>query len=385
MIVEVMERTPAEVFPPGEFIREEIEARGWSQVELAEILGRPPRLVSELIAGKRAITPETAKGLGEAFSTGAQFWMNLESSYRLAQVKHDGSNSVSRRAKLYEKAPVKEMMRRHWIQPTENIDVLEKSVLDFLHIKALDDQPQLLPHAARKSTSYADHSPAEQAWLFRARQLAHAVDVKPFSEVGFASALARFKNMLRDPEDARQVPRVLADAGVRFLVVETLPQARIDGACLWLNDKSPAIVVSLRFDRIDAFWHTLLHECAHVKHRDGLEDGGMLDIDLVGEGVGPVEEKPTIEKRADEFAADFSIQKSDLDNFILRVRPLFSKTKIQGLSARLNVHQGIVVGQLQHRKAIPYSHSREMLAKVRHIVTEAALTDGFGSILANVV
>jgi HTH-type transcriptional regulator/antitoxin HigA len=143
--------------------------------------------------------------------------------------------------------------------------------------------------------------------------------------------------------------------------------------------------VSLRFDRIDAFWHTLLHECAHVKHGDGLEVGGMLDIDLVGEGVGPVEEKPTIEKRADEFAADFSIQKSDLDNFILRVRPLFSKTKIQGLSARLNVHQGIVVGQLQHRKAIPYSHSREMLAKVRHIVTEAALTDGFGSILANVV
>ncbi len=70
MVVEVMERTPAEVFPPGEFIRGgAIEARGWSQVELAEILGRPPRLVSELIAGKRAITPETAKALGEAFNT----------------------------------------------------------------------------------------------------------------------------------------------------------------------------------------------------------------------------------------------------------------------------------------------------------------------------
>ncbi len=57
--------------------------------------------------------------------------MNLESSYRLAQVKQDSSNSVARRAKLYEKAPVKEMMRRYWIQPTENIDVLEKSVMDF--------------------------------------------------------------------------------------------------------------------------------------------------------------------------------------------------------------------------------------------------------------
>jgi HTH-type transcriptional regulator/antitoxin HigA len=66
----------------------------------------------------------------------------------------------------------------------------------------------------------------------------------------------------------------------------------------------------------------------------------------------------------------------------LRVRPLFSKIKIQGLAARLNVHQGIVVGQLQKKKAIPWSHSREMLAKIRHIVTEAALTDGFGSILS---
>src|SRR5665213_691828 len=98
MIVEVMDRTPAEVFPPGEFIREEIEARGWSQVELAEILGRPPRLVSELIAGKRAITPETARALGEAFSTGAQFLVMLEGLFGDAEVEQDSSNSVSRRA-----------------------------------------------------------------------------------------------------------------------------------------------------------------------------------------------------------------------------------------------------------------------------------------------
>jgi HTH-type transcriptional regulator/antitoxin HigA len=144
----------------------------------------------------------------------------------------DSSNAVSRRAKLYENAPVTEMIRRYWIQPTENIDVLEKRVLGSLHIKSPDEQPQLLPQAARKSTSYAELSPAEQAWLFRSRQLAQAVDVKPFSETGFASALTRLKNMLRDPEDARQVPPILADAGVRFLVVETLPQTRIDGACL---------------------------------------------------------------------------------------------------------------------------------------------------------
>src|ERR1035441_9894923 len=110
MIVEVMDRTPAEVFPPGEFIREEIEARGWSQVELAEVLGRPPRLVSELVSGKRAITPETAKGLGAAFGTGPQFWMNLERDYRLAHAVHD-DEGVERRSRLYIKAPVKEMVK----------------------------------------------------------------------------------------------------------------------------------------------------------------------------------------------------------------------------------------------------------------------------------
>ena len=50
-------RMPAEGFPPGEFLREELEAREWSQQELADILDRPARLVSELISGKRAITP----------------------------------------------------------------------------------------------------------------------------------------------------------------------------------------------------------------------------------------------------------------------------------------------------------------------------------------
>ena len=68
---------PAEVFPPGEFIREELEERGWTQEDFAAILGRSPRLVNEVIMGKRGITPETANGLSAAFGTSAQFWMNL--------------------------------------------------------------------------------------------------------------------------------------------------------------------------------------------------------------------------------------------------------------------------------------------------------------------
>ena len=74
-------RVPAEVFPPGEFLKDELEAREWTQQELAEIMGRPPRLINEIVHAKRAVTPETAIGLAMALGTSAEYWMNLESQY----------------------------------------------------------------------------------------------------------------------------------------------------------------------------------------------------------------------------------------------------------------------------------------------------------------
>ncbi len=172
-------RTPAEVFAPGEFIAEELEARNWSQIELAEVLGRPPRLISQLITGKCSITPETAKGLGAAFGTGAEFWMNLERDYRLAHAVHDDA-AVERRSRLYAKAPVKEMVNRRWIEPSEKFEVLEKRVLDFLHIKSFDEEPGLV-HAAKKGASYEEVTSAQWAWLFRIIQIADGISVPAYS------------------------------------------------------------------------------------------------------------------------------------------------------------------------------------------------------------
>src|SRR5262245_11620018 len=146
------ERRPAEVFPPGDFIKEELEAREWTQTDLAEILGRPQRVVSEVINGKRAISPETAKGLGEAFGTGAQFWMNLESAYQLAQVK-DQDDVIARRASLYSKAPEKELLRRGWIEQLNSVDVLEKQIVDFFDLTQLDDDIRFCA-AAKHTTAY---------------------------------------------------------------------------------------------------------------------------------------------------------------------------------------------------------------------------------------
>lgn len=375
MSTEMTERTPAEVFPPGEFIREELEARGWTQAELAEILGRPPRLISELIAGKRAVTAETAKGLGEAFGTGAQFWMNLESAYQLFKVQPSGREGVvARRARLYEKAPVKEMIRRRWIEPSESIEVLEKRVEDFLSVP-------LVPHAARKSTSYDEVSPAQRAWLLRAHGLAKASGAAAYSSSNFDSLLAELHRLLPSAEEVRHVPRLLADAGIRFVIVEPLPQMRVDGACLWLDRSSPAIALSLRFDRIDWWWFTLMHELAHVKHKDG-QDKVLLDVDLFGDLTPEARQsKPDLERRADEFAASFLVPPDKLQSFIARVKPLFSRQRIRAFAAQYQVHPGIVVGQLHHAGAISYAHSRDLLEKVRGTLTESALTDGWGSML----
>lgn len=370
------ERVVAEAFPPGEFIKEELDARSWSQADLAEILDVPDSVVSGLINGKRTITPELAKVLGAAFETSAHLWMNLESSYRLF-LAEGNDNIVARKARLYDVAPIKELIKRGWIERSDNINVLEKRVVDFLEVPSLEEAPKIL-HAARKSTSYGADNAAQVAWFYRARKLGRTVPAARFSEKAFKHALDEIRAILPTAEEIRNVPKILSEAGIRFIVLEHLPQTRIDGACIWLDEHSPVVAVSLRYDRLDWFWHTVLHELAHVQNRDGLEDKGSLDSDLVGDKAQPTDEKPEPEKQADKFAAEFSISKADLDHFIARVKPFFSKTKILGCAARLRVHPAIVVGQLQHRGLLPYSHSREMLVRVRDIVTETTLTDGWG-------
>ena len=62
----------------------------------------------------------------------------------------------------------------------------------------------------------------------------------------------------------------IADYGIRFIVVEPLPGIKVDGVALWLDNESPVIGVSVRFDRIDAFWFTLMHEFSHIYHGDAL-------------------------------------------------------------------------------------------------------------------
>lgn len=370
------ELKPAEVSPPGRLLQRELDERGWLQTDLAEILGRSTTVVNEIIQGKRGITPETARGLADALGTSAQFWLNREASYRLSLLEE--TDMVSRRARLYEKAPVREMINRHWIEDSESIDVLEHSVTEFLGLSKIDERIDFA-HAARKSTPYDEPpTPAQFAWLRRALQLAKATSARSFTDKNLSQLVPRLKLLMESPEETRHVPRILADCGIRFLVVEPLKSTKIDGATFWLNG-SPVIVLSLRFDRIDYFWHTLMHEVAHVWYKDGLNDRPRLDIEIVGDksplSVVPVD----AEARASEFAAHKIVPQEEMEGFIERVRPLYSAIRVQGFAKRMKVHAGLVVGQLQHRGEISYANLRRMLTPIRRfVITSGALSDGWG-------
>lgn len=73
---------PRKMFCPGRTIARELQAREWDEQKLAEATGFQVKFVLGIISGVVEITPEIADKLGLAFGTSAEFWLNLEKSYR---------------------------------------------------------------------------------------------------------------------------------------------------------------------------------------------------------------------------------------------------------------------------------------------------------------
>ena len=207
--------------------------------------------------------------------------------------------------------------------------------------------------------------------------MARAVDAPPHRPSQLEPLLVALRNLLGNVEDVRRVPACLAEAGIRFVLIEHLPRTKIDGAMMWLDAERPVIAVSARYDRIDAFWFTLMHEIGHLVHGDGTEGGGWLDIDLI---AGPDLDnlaKELSEADADAFATEHLVPRADLDEFIERIRPYYSARDISGFARRMGVHPGIVVGQIHHRER-NWEQFRGYLVKIRHLLTPSAMTDGWG-------
>ncbi len=81
------ESYPDTAIPPGEFLAEELEARGMTQKELSHRMGRPVQTINAIVNAKKAITAETAWQLEGALGLSAQFWMNIQTRYDLTRAR----------------------------------------------------------------------------------------------------------------------------------------------------------------------------------------------------------------------------------------------------------------------------------------------------------
>jgi HTH-type transcriptional regulator/antitoxin HigA len=364
-------------FSPGQYIELFLQQRGWSQADLAQIMGRPSQVVNEIILGRRGVSPRTARELAAAFGTSVEVWRNVDKASR--QGTRERSQEIELRAKIFALGPIKEMVRRRWIAGSKRATELAEQIVAFFGMRDIDDKPIFEFCSNRMSTSYTQLGPAQMAWLHRARWLADQLKpIGAFNAKSLMTAVSRLREVAAAAGGVSQVPEILSGAGIRFVVVEHLPKTRLDGACFWLDDGSPVIAMTMRYERIDYFWHTLFHELGHVSARDGLNNqNGRPDTDLPGTHTPLATDRPESEVKADAFAANALIPEGALAAFIARNRPLYSRRRITDFAEDVGVHPGIVVGQLQYRGEILYSHSRDLLVSVRDIITAAAETDGW--------
>jgi len=376
-----MKNTEEDFKTPGQLIQHLISTRGWTQRVLAIILNADETGINKIILGKRSVDAEMSLLLGKIFDIPAEKFLELQKSYDLAKARITLRNDpdLAARAHLFGDLPVGEMIKRGWLDADNIRDVpkAEAALAKFFGVDS-PSEIEIFPHAAKKTNIATAATPTQLAWIYRVRQISREMIVGQYSKSKGIAAIKKLDALLSAPEEIRKVPRILAESGIRYVIVESLKSAKIDGVCFWLNNTSPVIGMTLRHDRIDNFWFVLRHEMEHVLRLHG-RNAVMLDTELEGERAGTGSNVSDEERLANAAAENFCVPKNDLDSFIERKAPFFPNRDIIGFANTLQIHPGLIAGQLQHRIG-RYDRFRNHLVKIRHIVAPNAIVDGWGDV-----
>lgn len=342
-----MARELVEAFPPGDFLAEELEARHWSQIDFAQILGRPPQFVSEIVAGKKEITRESAAQIGAALNTSPEYWLNLQNAYLLwAQARNADNrkelNDVWLRARMNELAPVSLLRKRKLIKG-ESLAEQEAELKDLFQIRDIQDEPRFLA-AARRSNRDEGPTPTQKAWLACARRQALEATVAPFDLGALQQLAATLSQIVSDPHEFESLPERFGAVGVRLVYVEAFPGSKLDGASFLLEDdvSRPVIALSGRGKRLDRVLFTLLHEVAHIVLGHVSSDQLFID-EGVAQGDDPQE------RDADRQAGEWQIPGG------LPAPPTIIRSGwVQAVAQQIGVHPVVILGRLQIDKFLDW-------------------------------
>lgn len=373
---------------PGQFIQYLLDSRGWTQRVLAIVLKADETGINKIISGKRPLDAEMAIDLSRIFEVPAEQFLELQKDYDLAQARlfFIEDPNLTRRAELFGSLPVSDMISRGWLDVDNMKDFgkVEAEVKRFFGAASIPEI-KILPHAAKKTNAADEITPVQLAWLYRVRQIAKEMLSAKFSQQSAKAAVEKLKELRISAVAIRKVSRILTEAGIKYVIVEALPGSNIDGVCTWLDEKNPVIGMSLRHDRIDNFWFVLRHELEHVIQLHG-QNQAMIDADLEGENAGVGDTVAEEEKVANRVAAEFCVPQKSLESFMSRKGPFFYERDILGFAATMQVHPGLVAGQLRHKlheQGVKDAYRRfsNHLVKIRSAVSPGATVDGWGDIV----
>jgi HTH-type transcriptional regulator / antitoxin HigA len=252
----------------------------------------------------------------------------------------------------WDRFPLKAMATLGWIPSTRKLASRAKELVGDLVRRAggPDVAGAVLYRKSDHARANAKTDPyALKAWCWKV--LAEANENRPAVPyergtvtLEFLRQLARLSWLEDGPRLAKEF---LGKHGIPLVTVPHLAKTYLDGAALKLGDGTPAIGLTLRYDRIDNFWFCLMHELAHVgRHMDIDGDAAFVD-DLTLRDIEGSREDPK-EIQADEWAEEALIPRAIWETSAVRQQP--TPMSVINLANALQVHPAIVAGKIRHEQ-----------------------------------
>ncbi|HWG33750.1 MAG TPA: hypothetical protein VN650_06250, partial [Gemmatimonadaceae bacterium] len=260
---------------PVDAILFRMDQLGLKPRDLEPYLGGRSR-VSEVLGRKRPLSIAMIRALHEGLGIPAEALINA------ASPPDDDPDAA---AVQWERFPLKEMIARGWIESRRASTWTRDSSRKLLEPFFARAGSQLAASPLyRRSTHVRGGKDMDEfalaAWTARVRQLAG--ERKPHRHYDGRSfrpdAIKGLVQLSRLDEGPKLAQQWLADRGVIMVVEAHLPRTRLDGAAMRSDDGTPIIALTIRYDRLDNFWFTLLHECAHVlRHLTGKGEADVTE------------------------------------------------------------------------------------------------------------
>lgn len=357
-MVNLNEFNPDWVSPPGDTIADALKEFGWKRKDFAGRMGVSEKHVSQLISGKAKITENTASVLAKVLGSTAAFWLRREANYRAGlELRKERKNLESWTAWL-DNFPVRQIMKSGFI-PEMRIDRKNKpeivnNLLRFFGMASPGAWKTCygnMETSFRRSRGNTENLGAISVWLRAGEKTIEQrgiLPANPYKEAKFKKAVYEIRELTGFPPEKfeAKMKDFCGRCGVILLFVPSIRGAGTSGVARWLGSPAhPVIQLSLYGKDNDRFWFTFFHEAAHILlHRETK----TVFVDSEN-GSDKANRK---EKEANKFAADILIP----EEYAGRLDSIQSPRELVSFAKEIGIHPGIVVGRMQHKGILPFSH-----------------------------